>query len=132
MGVLIVDISLALHSVPLSIFNLPQLKLLSLFKGSIDYQRILDYNLPKDIDSNDTMAVHDWFDDNFLYSADVDYYLSLNPICEEFVEEMDLLPFNLLVFLNQTGVCDYRYNPGSHLTSLFCSPWEIGDGHCHK
>eukprot|EP01084_Bolivina_argentea_P029526 54832_1 len=50
---LIVDACFSLKNIPLSIFELPKLKLLTLFKGSITYQSLLQYNIPNDYNIND-------------------------------------------------------------------------------
>ena len=64
--ILIVDGSFRLKDIPLSMFRLPDLSLLSLFKGSITYQSLLDYNLPDDINQTDTESVVKWFNNSFI------------------------------------------------------------------
>ena len=119
---LIVDLSIILMDVPFSIFKLPKLKLLSLFNAAISYQSILDYNLPIDINSNDTESVHKWLNDNFDYLNNTDYYLSLNPICDEL-----MVPSKLFLLLNNTDACEYECSMrDDYFSAHFCSPWTLG------
>ena len=65
---LLFDVDIELKYIPLSIFNLPELRDLSLFQLDISYNNLLTYNLPQDIDDNDTDATNAWFNDNFKWN----------------------------------------------------------------
>eukprot|EP01083_Nonionella_stella_P052304 138820_1 len=132
------DVTLYLKNVPLSIFSLPDLYWLSLFKGDINYLDLLLYNLPH-IDPNDTGAVNDWFDANFDWNGNqTDYYLQFNSICEEVT---DAFPNKWKQFIQSVAKCDYECtyfvldegeSRNSRIDNLFCLPSRLGDGRCDK
>eukprot|EP01083_Nonionella_stella_P172726 593693_1 len=104
--VVIIDGLIVLDAVPLSIFHLPNLVVLSLFRAQITYDSLLEYNAPSEyIDSNDTTSIEEWMNDNFAYNSETDYYLSLAPICKH---NITTLPVILADFITtENVVCDY-------------------------
>ena len=77
---------------------------------------------------NDTDRVNEWIDNNFNYwhSDRTEYWLSLNPICDE---NLDILPLKLQYFVNNT--CEYLCDNG-HIYDSFCIPRQMGDGRCDE
>ena len=78
-----IDISPLLSSFPLSLLSLPKLELFSLSRNSISWDNVLNDNLPSNISRGDTESVRKWLDENFVFSNQTDYYLVMNPICDE-------------------------------------------------
>ena len=131
---ILVDGCLFLSDVPVSIFNLPSLSVLSLFYNDISYESILEYNLPFDVDINDTNATHQWMRDNFHYSSSTEYWLSRNPICDAYDENATLWwPAKLQTFIENKCeyVCDAQMASETVLDSI-CFPYRFGDGHCDQ
>ena len=122
-----IDGCFLLRDIPISVFNLDNVIILSIFHASITYQSVLDYNLPIDIDTNDTEAVNEWMEDNFNYHSlnQTDYYLASNPICAEDATDF---PSNLQYFLLDT--CEFMCDENRE--SQFCIPRELGNGHCDE
>eukprot|EP01084_Bolivina_argentea_P029527 54833_1 len=123
---LVIDVCFNLKYIPLSIFSLPKLIVLTLFKDSITYQSLLEYNLPSNSMNWSTLRVSEWVNDNFNphnYNQ-TEYWMSSNPICDEKTAQ---LPSKLQHFLNNT--CDYFCEIDNKLTTL-CSPLLYGNGRC--
>ena len=118
-----------LTDIPLSMFNLPDLLELSLYFGDIDYHNLIEYNVPEDI-NNDTDAVDQWIDDNFIFDFDrIDYWLSRHPICND---NRSGIAVSVQRFLN--GTCDVEDlcadAAESNIDTDFCAPRKLGDGKC--
>eukprot|EP01084_Bolivina_argentea_P100501 180421_1 len=126
--VLLIDFSIALVDIPLAMFALPHLVVLSLFKAHISYDSLLQYNAPIDLDLNDTDATHEWFNANFSYNTETEYYISLAPICDE---DIASFPQILAEFINTTNVCEYLCEV-EEVTDTFCNPMTVGDGRCDE
>eukprot|EP01083_Nonionella_stella_P127286 385613_1 len=124
---LLLDGCILLSDIPLSLFGLPKLADLSLFKADLSYEGLLAYNMPKygvDYHDNDTSTNAEWFNDHFQFNNDTTYWLALSPICEE---EREQYPIKLQYLLNTT--CDYPCEVGSGKDTL-CIPRMFGDGWC--
>jgi len=117
-----------LVDVPLSLFSLPNLKELSLYNNEIDFESLLEYNLP----SNLTLDESQWFAEHFAFDdRRTSYWISMNPICDE---NMTAFPPKLVSFLNLDTACPVG-NPcsldiGNGVADEFCPPRLLGDGHC--
>eukprot|EP01083_Nonionella_stella_P268263 906789_1 len=133
---LLIDGTLQLSDVPLSIFNLSNLYDLSLFHAQITVESLLLYNVDEDIDLNDTVALNGWFEDHFdWHSNQTTYYLQLNPLCESDLDSLDLyVPNKLRFFLENVAQCEHPCNYHLHGAGLvqFCSPFLMGDGFCDQ
>lgn len=109
---------------PLSIFSLPNLIELSLHQSNIEYQDLITYNIPEDM-QNDTQGVELWFDDNFRFNIERTDYWFQSPICDSNYSE---LPSGLANFVNVT--CS-AYNPCMadgviDLTEQYCPTRVLG------
>eukprot|EP01083_Nonionella_stella_P195392 719808_1 len=123
---LILDNCLLLQYIPLSIFKLPKLVTLSLFHGLITLQSLIEYNVPNNIDTNDSNAALEWLRDELVINSNIkEYYLALNPICNENVTWLG----NDHAFMNQS--CHYPcMGAKTVLQNQFCPPRLLGDGTC--
>lgn len=121
--VLDLSLSMSLREVPFSIFELPKLKRLDLFRGIISWDSLLNYNLPMDLDRDDTVGVQSWLRYHFSFNENANFYLQLNPICDEISSvESD----KLRALLEKS--CRYECSAG--VANSFCTPQLIGDGIC--
>lgn len=120
----ILDIAgtMKLTAVPLSIFNLPKLEMLDLFRGLISWDTLLDYNLPVDVDRSNPDNVKSWMDAHFSVNSNAEVYFQLNPICDEL---SSVLSDNLRDILDIS--CDWMC---TGLVSSGCDPRFIADGVC--
>ena len=126
-----------LSSFPISLFGLPKLRELSLWKDSITIENVLKFNdiinMTDITDITDNITdkyIDNYFDNNFKWNPNADYYLSLNPICNDSIRHF--LPITFQSFLNQTQACYYPCKPDSSVSfrSLFCPANLYGDGKC--
>eukprot|EP01083_Nonionella_stella_P168520 569140_1 len=127
---LVFDICVSLQDIPISIFNLPNMATLSLFKGFVDYESLLQYNAPSEINLNDSDASLSWFESNFRFNAFTQYWLSLNPICNDNTSEYPMTLRNMLL---RNKTCEYSCEiDTTELESFdsFCPPRLLGDGRC--
>ena len=121
MKVMLLDLIIYLENVPLSIFSLPNLRILSLSSSDMTYDSILEYNLPSNISANDTEAVDEWMESNFQYldPNNTEYWISMSSICDE---NSTSFPTTFGEFVDMT--CEHPAN----FTSTLCPPWALGDG----
>merc|ERR1712062_92665 len=122
--VLLIDECNYLTDIPLSIFALPQIELLSIVRSNVGYGDLMRYNLPDAVDINDTLEFDDWLTDNFEYSANATYWLVFSPLCDESYDFGSSSDLEIFV----SDHCDYPV----YLLKYFvqCLPWQIGDGKC--
>ena len=126
--ILLIDRVPSLTNVPISILSLPEVVLLSVTNSDVDYQDILRYNLPEDIDTNDIVLVNQWMDSNFKYNNanDTEYWWSYSAICEQNLSNVSV---SLLEFLEIS--CQYPIEvEGTINFEGTCAPYMIGDGYC--
>ena len=132
------QISLDLNSIwgiPLSIFHLPHLRVLSIHLDvSLDYQSLLEYNLPADIGWNDTEAANQWISENFKFNNDTEYWLTRSAICDQNLTELEAdVTFRNFVIAHCDPVCEHfdRTNIiGLTQGDVLCQPRLYGDGKC--
>ena len=133
MRVMLLDAIVHLEDIPLSIFSLPNLRVLSLSWTEMTYGSILEYNLPFNISPNDTEAVDEWMESNFKYldPNNTEYWISRSSICDE---NTTLFPASFGEFVDMA--CEYPL-PATNWTALYddtktsmCPPWALGNGHC--
>eukprot|EP01083_Nonionella_stella_P016088 44970_1 len=125
---LIIDDCVLLENIPLGIFNLSKLVMLSIFHNAITTQSLIEYNAPADVNTNDT----EWLSNALLNtllvksfkSNHTEYYLSLNPICDQ---NITWLPNDLHQFMSKA--CDFPCDL-SAVKDIFCSPRLLSDGKC--
>eukprot|EP01083_Nonionella_stella_P017682 49529_1 len=129
---ILLDGAFGLNLLNLSIFNLPDLYDLSLFRSSLNYIDLLEYNLPITIELNDTLAIDAWFNETFAWNSNADFWFQLTPICDEPVD----LPSKLQIFVDDVAKCDYNCTWEStsdfRVDQDFCIPLLLGDGSCDK
>jgi len=105
----------------------PNLLELSLFNGNIEYQSLIEYNVPENI-QNDTDAVDQWFDDNFKFNPNqTDFWFVRHPINDENITG---LPVSLQSFFNAIDFSDDPCSDSYVVTESFCAPRKLGDGRC--
>eukprot|EP01084_Bolivina_argentea_P077634 140859_1 len=66
-----------------------------------------------------------------FFLDDTEYYLSLNPICNELNEDIDVFPMKLQQFINNSGACDYDCDTDAVYANL-CAPRLMGNGRCDE
>eukprot|EP01083_Nonionella_stella_P127285 385610_1 len=125
----LLDGCILLSDIPLSLFGLPKLADLSLFKADFSYEDLLTYNMPYygvEYVDNDTVANAEWFNDHFLANMDnqTTYWLALSPICDE---DPAHYPTNLQSLIATT--CDYPCE-SEFIQDVLCPPRMYGDGYC--
>ena len=99
------DVCPQLREIPLTMFHLPHLRELSVFNGNIDFQSLVEYNVPEAV-RNGTEAVEEWFDANFIFNSnETEYWLLLQPINDQNTADF---PVSLQKFLNlnQTDIAE--------------------------
>ena len=118
---------LTVSAVPFTLFSLPNLIELSMYNGNLNYNSMLTYNFPSF--ANDTQAIGAWFDQIFAPRYDdANYWLSLNPICDNF--QNDMYPSALVSFLNVSCTDNLCAVDGGRILGDFCAPRLLGDGRC--
>ena len=117
---------------PFSVFNFPNLKILSLYRSAITYDSIVAYNLPSNVSINDTEAANDWMESNFrdLNPNETEYWLSRSSICDENITSF---PGSFGVFVELA--CEYPVELSNLSTDTtdadtLCPPHYLGDGTC--
>ncbi len=124
MKVLLIDQCFYLIEIPLSIFHIPELALLSIVRAPITYDDILEYNLPSIIDVNDTDAANLWMEENFDFfdSDTTEYWLSFSTICDE-IGSVSMAPtFESFLSIH----CPYPFNVTSFTEfGSLCMPWQV-------
>eukprot|EP01083_Nonionella_stella_P072699 196114_1 len=129
---LLLDGCILLSDIPLSLFGLPKLADLSLFKADISYDDLLAYNMPHyglEYIDNDTVANAEWFNTHFHVNGDnqTTYWLALSPICDE---DPGHYPTKLQSLIGATAAtCDYPCDQAALVDGL-CPPRMFGDGYC--
>lgn len=113
----------ALTRIPFSILDLPQLKMLDLFKGLISLESLLKYNLPQDITTDDVSEIYSWLDTHFSFNENADFYFQLNPICDG-IASVGTGKLHELLEVS----CNYACSGTKH--DALCAPRFIGDGVC--
>eukprot|EP01083_Nonionella_stella_P081584 224785_1 len=127
---LIIENCVRVEEIPLSVFNLSNLVVLSLFNNLISLQSLIEYNVPKDMDKNDTDGLVEWFKDALIIGSNIeDYYLAWNPICDE-----NITWFAAELTDSMREACDYpceiRSKGVFEVEDRFCSPRLLGNGRC--
>ena len=125
--VFVADNITSLEAFPLSMLRLPEFEVFSIFNGNITWISFLDFNLPHDVDREDGSEVQAWLDTHFAFNADSEYYLQLNPICYEELDEMQI-PLRMREWISSS--CDYICSDLSNGHHADCVPRLVGDGKC--
>ena len=119
-----------LSAVPLSLFSLPNLKMMSLFKNGLTFESMLDFNIPSNITLNGSNSKIEWMSERFVYNDDTTYWLTGNP---------DLCANLSAIGVNTTKIdcadpcaIDVQSIPiiAEPFSEGFCSPAVYGDGKC--
>ena len=124
------DICERISTIPSGLFNLPNLKDLSLFRTNINYIDIIDDILPSNINRSNNTQIETWFNDNFEVNSDTDFWFQLTPICENDTTNVSI-PDILGQFIQNTAKCEYGCNYQSDFFQEFsdyCSPRDFGNG----
>ena len=120
--IIALDAMFFLENFPLSLFNLPNLKMLSLYRSAITYDSLLEYNLPPNINANDTDLVDEWMGNNFVFDNNAtEYWLSSSPICDE-----DLTTFTQIIADFASAACVYPLDldDDNEYVNYVCPPWQ--------
>ena len=119
--VFVLDFLIYLEDVPLSIFNLPKLKICSLYLSSLSYDSFLGHNVPSNISLNDTESVNEWMEMHFVHldMDDTEYWLSDSLICDE---DNSSFPSQFADFVEIA--CQYPID--FKADNVLCPPWRLG------
>eukprot|EP01084_Bolivina_argentea_P182215 314615_1 len=134
---LLVDATFTLSKIPLSIFNLPMLYDLSLFKGDISVESLLAYNMQNNV-STDVHELDLWFNNTFYWNTNnaTNYWLQVNPICDNVTLTVpgQTMPKKLEHFIKNiarcTAPCSRITGHDSDFLGEFCPPILFGNGVC--
>eukprot|EP01083_Nonionella_stella_P076407 208187_1 len=120
---LIIENCIVLKYIPLSVFALPNLVILSLFHIDISLSSLIEYNVPnKSIQNNTDMAIQ-WLQNTLKITPSMDeLYLTSSPICDE----------NVTWFPMEFNISEACYTPciSTHTATQFCSSRLMRDGKC--
>eukprot|EP01083_Nonionella_stella_P247380 857758_1 len=124
---LTIENCILMEEIPLSVFNLSNLVILSLFNNLISLQSLIQYNAPIDIDKNDV----EWLKNELIIGSKIEeYHLAWNPICDEnttwFAAEL-----NDSISEACHYPCEIRSKKGVfEVEDRFCSPRLLRNGRC--
>eukprot|EP01083_Nonionella_stella_P032660 89381_1 len=123
---LTIENCLLLEQIPLSVFELPDLVILSLFHNQISSSSLIQYNAPSNIiDQNNTNVSVEWLRNALSIKSNIEsLYLTMNPICDETV------PWHPNITTVCHSPCKSAHDRNSEVDDQFCSPRLVGDGKC--
>eukprot|EP01083_Nonionella_stella_P054263 143307_1 len=124
---LTIENCILLKYIPLSVFALPDLVVLSLFHNKISLSSLIEYNANQTIQNNTDIAIQ-WLQNTMQITPKMDeLYLTSNPICDE---NVTWFPMELNISEACYTPCRPRRAGTTRVIDQFCPSRLVADGKC--